>query len=265
MSRALRAAAALALLLAGCRSLTPPAVLLAPGDPRPAALLATLGERSAGLSALRGMARLAVDGPGGSLRSRQVLVAARPALLRVEIVGFLSQTQALLVTDGETYAFFSARDRRFESDRVRPGLLWEIAGIDLEPGEAVGVLLGAPDLGSLAPARAASLGGGAVRVVLVDQAGRPRRALEFDAGGALRRLAAWDLDGVLAWDARYDDLETLGATSFAHAIEIEFPPTGVRARLELSRVSLNPDLAPDAFQLNPPPGLSHTEERGGSG
>jgi hypothetical protein len=248
------AAAAVALVAVSCRTTQPPIVPLASDDPRPAQLLASLESRSAGLEALRGMARLAVDGPEGSIRSKQVLVVARPARLRVEILGFLSQTQALLVTDGVRFAFFDAREHRYEEAPLRPGLLWEVAGIDLEPGEAVRVLLGAPRLDALQPSGAALLPDGGLQVILVDPSGRARKALEFDAQGGLRRLAAWEADGLAAFDVHYDELEPVGEARFAHRIDIVFPVTGVKARIDLSQVALNPELASGVFELRLPAG-----------
>jgi hypothetical protein len=245
------AAAAALFGLAGCRTLAPPPVPLAPDDPRPGALLAALDARAASLSALRGLARLSVDGPRGSLRSRQVVIAARPALLRVEVLGFLSQTQALLVTDGEQYELFDARERRVERDAVRPGLLREVAGIDLAPEEAVAVLLGTPELAELSIDGAAQVGD-AVRVRLAGGDGRPRRELDFDAAGDLRRLAALDGAGELVWEAVYTDLRLAGAARLAHAIELGFPQSEVEARLELSQVETNPALAPASFRLELP-------------
>lgn len=196
------------------------------------------------------MARLSVDGPGGAVRSRQVMVAVRPASLRVEILGFLSQTQAVLVTDGESYSFFDVRERSFERAALRPGLLARIAGVDLEPDEAVRVLLGTPDLAGLRPVGAALLPGGGVRIILADDSGSTRRAVETDADGQLERFAAWGPQG--SFDARYGDRQAVGEVPFAHRIEIEFPETEVLARIELSQVDLNPTLGPNAFELDTP-------------
>ncbi len=248
-ARIAAAAAASALLLA-CRTALPPALPLALDDPRSAAGLEALAARSAALTGVRGLVRLSVDGPGGSVRSRQVMVAVRPASLRVEILGFLSQTQAVLVTDGESYSFFDARDRSFERAALRPGLLERIAGVDLEPDVAVRVILGAPDLAGLEPVGAALLPDGGVRIVLADPSGSARRAVETDADGELLRFAVWGPEG--SFDARYGDRQPVGETPFAHRIEIEFPETAVRARIDLSRVDLNPTLAPDAFELDTP-------------
>ncbi len=245
-----------AALVLGCRTALPPAVPLPPDDPRPERLLAELAERARRLDALRGLAKLSVDGPGGSIRSRQVLVAARPARLRVEILGFLSQTQAVLVTDGAEYSLFDARDHTFESAPLRPGLLLQIAGIDLEPDEAVRVLLGAPGLEALSPRQAVQLPEGGLQVLLRDDDGGAQRAVEFGPEGRLRRYAAWDPDGIPAFDARYDEMETVGSLSFAHRIEIQFPVTGVEARIDLSRIALNPDLDPAVFDLDIPTGAS---------
>lgn len=250
MRNRIAAAAAASALLLACRTALPPAVPLALDDPRPVAGLEALAARSAALEGVRGLARLSVDGPGGSIRSRQVLLAVRPASLRVEILGFLSQTQAVLVTDGESYSFFDVRDRSFERAALHPGLLARIAGLDLEPEEVVRVLLGAPDLAGLHPVGASLLPGGGVRIVLADDLGGARRAVETDADGELQRFVAWGPKG--GFDARYGDRQAVGEMPFAHRIEIEFPETEVRARIELSRVDLNPVLAANAFELDTP-------------
>jgi hypothetical protein len=250
------AALAAATLVLGCRTALPPAVPLASDDPRPIRMLAELAERSERLDALRGMAKLSVDGPGGSLRSRQVLVAARPARLRVEILGFLSQTQAVLVTDGAEYSLFDAREQSFESAPLRPGLLLGIAGIDLEPDEVVRVLLGAPHLEALSARQAFQLPEGGLQVLLRDLEHGAQRAVEFGPDGGLRRYAAWDPDGVPAFDAQYDDVQSVGEFSFAHRIDIQFPASGIEARIDLSRIGLNPELGPAVFDLDIPTGAA---------
>ena len=75
------------------------------------------------------------------LRGRQVLVAERPASLRVEIQGLLNQTVAVLVTDGERFELFRADDRSYRSGPVEPDLLWRHAWLALTPQQAIDVLL----------------------------------------------------------------------------------------------------------------------------
>jgi hypothetical protein len=108
----------------------------------PAALL-RIGRSVA--RALRGSARLAVDGEGLEVRARQILVVERPARLRVEVQGLLSQTLAVLVTDGPRYQLFRAENRSFESGDVHPGLLWQVASLALTPEEAIELVRRAHD------------------------------------------------------------------------------------------------------------------------
>jgi hypothetical protein len=250
------------LAMAGCRTVATP-LPLAPDDPRPGALLRAWQAQVAARSALRGSARLAVDGEQLSVRARQVLVVERPARLRVEVQGLLSQTLAVLVTDGPRYQLFRAEDRSFESGEVHPGLLWEVASLDLAPEEAIDLVLGAPRLGpDLAPQRAWRTGAGEIAVELADAAGVLRERRSFDAQGRLRRVERLDEAG-LAWAAEFDEYRPVGGVPFAHAIRVESARPATRAQLELSGVELNPVLGADMFRLRPVPGAGGPEGEGG--
>lgn len=236
----------IALLATGCRTL-PPATPLAPGDPRPQALLTTLRGLSEARHALRGVARISLEGPAGEGRAKQLLVVERPARLRVEILGFLNQTVAVLVTDGTRYQLFRSDDRSVEEGPVRPDLLEAVAGVRLTPAEAVDVVLGAPRAGPEARiVGGAALPTGGIRVALEDPAAAERRTLEFDEAGRLRRLRVQGSEG---WSARFDDYRRVGEAWFAHEIELRFPGTGSRAALRFGDVELNPELPPGLFAL----------------
>jgi hypothetical protein len=99
------------LLAAACRAVPVQLPPLAADDERPGRLLAALDESASQRRALRGRARLAVDGDDGvRIRGSQVLVLERPDRLRVEILGFLGQTEAVLTT-GTWRASTSSRGR----------------------------------------------------------------------------------------------------------------------------------------------------------
>jgi hypothetical protein len=243
----------LALLGAGaCATPAPTLAPLAADDPRPRALLDAWEQAARSRRALRGHARLAVDGGDGAvrLRGRQVLVLERPARLRVEILGFLDQTVAVLVTDGERFELFRAGDRSYETGEVHPGLLWEQAWLALTPQEAVDLLLGVPaPQPGLAPSRALGDERGGVRFDLADAQGRVRRRAEFDGEGRLRRLEVLDASGGLAWTARFDEYATVSGEAFAHAVSLDVTAGGTRAEIALRDVELNPELPPGVFQL----------------
>lgn len=253
-------ALALALLAlgTGCRSVVPSTPLPA-GDPRPLAVLEAWRARAGERDALRAVARFAVDaegaGVGGadlSLRSRQRLWLARPAKLRVEVLGFFDTAVAVLATDGEHYAWLQSGERRYDSGPVYEDLLWDAAYLDLTPREAVEVILGVPWPDADLRADAAWAVGEGVRIELSDATGRVRRVVEFGGSGELRRLEQRDADGRPAWEARFDDYVDLAGTPFARGVALRDAEGATRAALTLRDVELNPVLAPELFELRAP-------------
>jgi hypothetical protein len=251
VSRRAFALVALLLSVSGCQSV-PTATSLPPDDLRPAALLRGLATRGAERHSLRGVAKVALEGPGGASRSRQILVVERPAQLRVEVQGFLNQLVAVLVSDGARFELFRAQDSSVERGDVHPGILYQVAGIPLRPEAVVGVLLGAPDLGPhLLPGPAALLSDGDVRVDLVEEAGVGLRRLQFDPDANLRQLEVLTDTGELAWRARFEDYRPVGGVFFAHDIVLEFPLAEAYAEVTFQQVELNPELPPEVFGLRP--------------
>lgn len=225
---------------------------LAADDPRPSALLRAWEEGASERRALRGSARLAVDGEALHVRARQILVVERPSRLRVEVQGLLSQTLAVLVTDGPRYQLFRAGDRSFESGEVHPGLLWRVANLDLTPEEAIDIVLGAPRLdAALAPVRAFESGDGEIGVDLGDGSGKLRERRSFDSEGRLRRVQRFAEGGGVVWSARFDGYAPVSGVFLAHAIRLEAGEPAIRAELALSGIELNPALPADLFRLRP--------------
>jgi hypothetical protein len=252
-----RTALFVALLLAavGCRSAAM-RLPLAADDPRPPALIRAWQERASERRAMRGSARLAVDGETLHVRARQILVVERPSRLRVEVQGLLSQTLAVLVTDGPRYQLFRAEDRSFESGEVHPGLLWQVASLDLTPEEAIELVLGAPRLdAALVPLRAFETGDGEIGASSRMAAARRRAS----RAGAAAQVDAWRGE-----PATCRPLRRIPAVSayFAHAIRVE-APNRPRAELRLSGVELNPALPADIFRLRPVPSGGRVDGGGG--
>ncbi len=258
---------ALAALATGCVT-TIPATPLPANDPRPAALLAAWRAHAAQRTALQATARFAVDAPGAgadgrdlALRSKQRMWLARPAQLRVEVLGFLDTTLAVLVTDGERYSLFESSEQRLQEGLVYPELLWDAAHLALTPAEAVEVILGAPDPDAGLTPGAAYLVGERVRIELADPGGRVRRVVEFGAGGELRRLAQTDGEGQTVWEAMFDDFTDLGGAPFARDVALRSAEGRAQAELVLRGIELNPDVGPDVFRLKPPDARLDPETR----
>lgn len=246
-----RSCVALLLAVVGCAGARVPRESpLAASDPRPAALLAALVRSGDARTSLRGVARVALDGPGGSGRAKQVLALARPARLRVEVLGLLDQTIALLVTDGERYRLVRSADRSVETGPVYDGLLADVAGIALTPAEAVRVLLGAPVAPDAHPIPGGTaLADGGVRVGIARPDAPLRESLDFDAQGRLARWTLLGSDGGTLLEAIYTDPRPSADGWLAHAVELRDVQSGAVARLAWSRIELNPALDDALFAL----------------
>ena len=256
MSRARRAlprsiaASGLALALACATSRVPAPSPLPASDPRAAALLGSITRDAATRRSLRGIARLAVDAPAGSGRATQVLVVERPARLRVEVLGLLDQTLALLVTDGARYRLKRSQDLSVEAGPVYEALLRDVAGLGLTPEQAVGVLLGAPFRADARLERAALLPGDAVRLDLRRDGSFEHEQLDCDVAGNLQRWALLGADGDVMLEALYGDRRPLGSVSFAYQVELRDPRAEASVRVVWSRVELNPVLPPELFAVS---------------
>jgi outer membrane biogenesis lipoprotein LolB len=238
------------LLLSACTTVSP-ALPLPPSDPRPQAFVADLADLAEQRRSMRGVARVAVDSEDGqvSIRANQRLVVERPGRLRVEVLGFLSATAAVLATDGERYEFFLAEDRSYQSGPVHPHLLWEVSRIALPPEEVVDLVLGAPLPEveyQLGPALVS--GDGRIEVTLTDLAGAQLRTVAFDKMGLLRRVDVF-ARGRIAWTAHFDDYAGVGDRFFAHTLLVEFISARTTAEVSLRDVEINPDLQDDVFHL----------------
>jgi hypothetical protein len=227
---------------------------LSPGDPRPRQLLDDWAERASQRHRLRGRARLAVDRNDGSvqLRGKQRVVLERPSRLRVEILGFLDKPLAVIATDGEGFEVYRAEDQSYETGEVDEHLLWNEAGIDLSPEEAVAVLMGVPISDPLpAPANAVRDGDGRIRIDLADAQGVVVQRVTFDPAGQLRTFEVLDDSGAVLWSAQFDEYRDVGGSPFAHSIGLDVRSGMTRAEISFSKVKLNPDLPPDVFRLFP--------------
>jgi len=251
-------AAALALGAAACRGPGGLAALPA-DDPRPPRLVADYERDAQARRALRGRARIEVEGasaPGFS--GRQIVVAERPDHLRLELLGLFDQSLAVLAIDGEQYELFRAADLSLDRGPLHDDLLWDNARIRLRPADAVALLLGAPlpDRG-LVPVGAGEAEDGEIRVSLAAPGGGAvRQRLGFDAQGRLRRVEALAADGELEWAAGYGSYEPVEGVPFAHEITLFVAEGHTRVRIALRDIELNPELPEGVFHVRPASGAA---------
>ncbi|MEN8160792.1 MAG: hypothetical protein ABFS41_12035 [Myxococcota bacterium] len=246
MSRA-ALALALALALSGCRSAPVSWAPLAAEDPRPEALRARLTTLAEGRHGLRASGRVRSEGPAAAGFAKQLLLVERPARLRVEVLGLLAQRVLVLATDGERYALYRAEQAAIERGDVHPGVLNEATGLPLTPDAATGLLLAAPLPPPDAPADAFEGSDGGLSLRWSDQ------TLDFDAEGRLVALA-FHPGGRETLAARWSEWRDVSATAFPHRLELELFEPAAHWQLDYGDVELNPELAPEWFELPVEPG-----------
>jgi hypothetical protein len=237
------ALALLALLaLAGCRTLPAAEHEVAADDPRVTLRLAALRALAAERTGLRANARSRSESLDGGSFTSQLLLAQRPASLRIEVIGLLQQRILVLATDGARYELYRAEGGLREAGPVHPGVLEEAAGLPVTPEAAVGLLLAAPRAPEGLPLRATENGAGELALHW------PEETLAFDAEG---RLAALQFrpDGRDVLRARWSDWRDTPRGAFPHRLEVELPEAGARLALELRQVELDPALPPELFRL----------------
>jgi hypothetical protein len=227
-------------------------------DPRPEALLDALRSRVDARSALRARANLDLDAPDVRLDRPQRLAVARPARMRVEVLGLFDQLAAVVVTNGARYQVYDARRDELEEGSVGADLLWRVARVDLVPEVAVDILLGAPRPGpGLSNIGARLLEDGAIAFARVDRRGLQRETYRFDAAGQIAERASYDEEGDLDWRAKFSDYRPVRSASgpdepFAHDVLLEFPRVSARARMVFEQVLLSDDLPEALFVLQLP-------------
>ena len=234
--------AAAALWLGACATpLPPPEFRAIEGERESMRLrLAQLREQGETRRSLRAVGKLEIDSPSGSGKLTEVILVERPARLRLETLNLLGQTASLLVTDGESYAWFDGE--RLDRGAASDALLVERLGVDLAPPEAVAALLVAPlrPAGELREVR----GRDGEREVWLDS-----ERLVLGPDGDLRRYEALGPGGEVRWFARYDDWQDVPGGRYPASLELHFPRTQMRAAFRLSRVELNAEIDPALFRI----------------
>jgi outer membrane biogenesis lipoprotein LolB len=195
--------------------------------------------------ALRAVGKLSLESPQGSGTVREVILVERPRRLRLEALNLLGQTEVLLVADGERFAFFNGG--RLSAGPLSEDVLRDLLGLDLDPDEAVGVLLGAPRLEAGPPHGV--LGQGEDRIARLDS-----QVVRFGPEGELRGVAVLDPTGVLRWHVEYARWQRAGGGSYPFSVILSFPLTQTRAEFKVREAELNPELDTSLFYV--PPGES---------
>jgi hypothetical protein len=234
--------------------------------------------------ALRGSARVLLEGPDFKLNRPQRIAIARPGRLRFEVLGLFDTLVAMLVTDGRVFGFFDAASGEITRGIMTSELLWDLAKLDLDPDEVVDLLLAAPTPSrDLIPAGVwlEPDGGLTLAYAMLDEesealchaGGRSNPGEEsedrcrassedlaaggeifrFDAEGLLREMRSiepgWETR-FLAFFDEYEDLAEVGLEErYPMRITVRSPRLDSMARFEWKRVMLSQELPDRLFRI----------------
>jgi len=202
-------------------------------------------------SALTGLARVALDGPGFKLNRPQRIAVERPRRLRFEVLGLFDVLAGLLVSDGVEYGYYEALTGRVDRGLVTQDLLWELARLDLDPDEVVDLLLAAPvprrDRAVVGAWREPDFG---ITLAYATPGSGSTVYFRFDPAGELRELRAVEPGRVTRVKASFEAYGPVeGGTAgrrFPMRIRLESPKVEATALFEWKRIMLA-DALPDRF------------------
>lgn len=216
---------------------------------------------------LRGTARVMLEGPDFKLNRPQRVAVERPARLRFEILAPFDQVAAILATDGVRFDFYDASAGGVQRGEVTPALLWDLARIDLDLEELVGLLLAAPAPESDARVSGAwEEGDGKLQVAFASSATGLRALMQdggyvlvFDADERLVEFRAIEPGGDLRYRARFEEYgaaepvrpgdEAFRQQEFPRRLTLESPRVDASVRFIWRRVRLEETLPDRLFNL----------------
>ena len=209
--------------------------------------------------------RVVAEYYGGEMRGanfRQVVLVRQPEDIHVQTLSPFGQTLQILVSNGETLAFYDMEEEVFYSGAPTPGNLARLLPFYMTAGDIVSVLLGGPPLLQFHPETDGyelswdgEEGRYTMSVPLANEDGRLELAIrhgDWTLAGAKR----FDGNGDLIFELRTGDFEAVGDTYLPRRLrfllEGENP---VDMSIEAESLEINPSLPDELFVLEPPRGV----------
>ncbi len=240
-------------VLAGCPARPParPSAIEPIAELIPQAeLVHALAVRRGALHSLRALARLRITAPELSRSARQVIIAARPDRLRLEVLSPMGTVFVLTATDGSLAAY--ARDEaRVYRGAASAKNLARYAQVDLPVATAVDLLLGTP------PVRAdrdgvVSRDDGHLQLWQADDG--DVQVTWFGPGLEPVRYERRDGEGRVLLRATFGEYTEVGGVRVPTQLVFELPRSQRRIDIALRDPEVNPELSDAVFALRTPPG-----------
>ena len=246
-------------LIAGCAARhvagpSPPTPDLRP-PPSTAELVSALAARRTAVRSVRAQARLAYTSPVESRRAKQILLAARPDRLRLEVLSPFGAVFVMTARDGMLAAWDRGEATVYRGEASADNLE-RYAHVDLPIATAVDFLLGTPPIDPTAESVIAKERGG----IRLWQARDGRvRVTWFTSGLDPISFEEQDLGGHVLLRAAFNGYADVPGGRIPTQISLEQPALQRRIDIDLRDPEVNPVLADAAFALETPPGSKEVD------
>jgi hypothetical protein len=242
-----RALAAAGLLLTASCAVLPAPRLSAPLDPD--TVRDRLLQDEVATRTLRGLARLAFDGPHGRGSASHVVVVALPDRARVEALTPLGTTALVVTLRATELRVHSLLQREYGVGRATRETLGRLVKVPVPPEPLLRLLAGLPPLPLRAqdPRLTLVADGAAVRVDSVDGEYWQRAWIEADGAGVARGEVGRASEVLFTFV--FADRQPTDGRDFPFEIRVEEPATQSRLYVRYERVQLNLPADPDLFEL----------------
>jgi len=202
---------------------------------------------------IKGEGRLRVEAPGSKGAPQVFVAAARPAFLRFEVLGFFGQPEAILVSNGKSFALLQNDQRKYFRGPASPENISRLLPVVLPGPELVRILLGAAPRGAAEDYSAQPLDDG--QVVLVTLSGGQHNQKLWIRQRDDRVLKS-EVRGPVSYDLLFEDFQAKGPINFPHKITLFASSASAVLELRYREVGVNVDLEPSLFKLTPPEGAN---------
>lgn len=250
MNAPVRAFAAAGLLFLASCAVTPAPRLTGPPDAE--AVRSRLLQDEAATRTLRGLARVAFEGPQGSGSAQQVVVVALPDRARVEALTPLGTTALVATVRADELRVDSPLRHEYWTGRATRQAVGRLLRVPVPPEPLLRLLAGLPPLPLRAqdPRLSVTPDGAAVRVESVDGEHWQRLWAEGAEPGVTRGEVGRASE--LLFTFVFADRKAADGRSFPFDIRVEDSATRSRLQVQYERLELNRPVDPALFDLPPP-------------
>jgi uncharacterized protein DUF4292 len=198
---------------------------------------------------IRGEGRLRVAVPNSRSTVTVFIAAARPAFLHFEVIGFFGQPQAILASDGRTFALLQNDQGKYFQGPASPENVSRLLPVVLSGPELVSILLGAAPRIPAERLSAQALTEARAYLVTLWQGDRSQKLWIHPDN---HRVLKSEMRGMAAYDLLFEDFQATGAIDLPRKITLFASAASATLELRYQELGVNPDLDPSLFKLAPP-------------